>query len=103
MVFEMPGRTDHQAVSLVAALKELEQIVATKGLDPLPCPENRQSEGMILPEHPFEEVVNVVVGGILDHPDLLEDHRPLPTDLRLVEAGRGKDVGQKIDGQLRMV
>jgi hypothetical protein len=103
MVFEMPGRGDHETIPLVAALKELEQIAATKGLDPFLCPEDGKPEGMVLPEHPLEEIVDIVIGGVFDHPDLLEDHRPLPVELRFVEARPGKEIGQEIDRQLQMV
>ena len=103
VVRTIPRRADHEAISPVAGLKELQQIAATKGLDPFLRPENGKSEGVVPPEHLLEEIMDVVVGGVFDHPDLLEDHRPLPADLRLVEARPGEDIGQKIDGQLQVV
>ena len=96
----MPRGGNHETISPVTGLKESEQAVATEGRDSLLCPENGKSEGMVLPEHPLEKIMDKIVGGIFDHPDLLENDRSLPADLGLVETGPGEDIGQQIDGQL---
>ena len=83
IVPEIPGRGENEIASPIVAPEETEQIVAAEGFNPLLRPENGQTEGMSFPEHPVEEIMDVIVGGVFDHPDLLEDHRPLPADLLL--------------------
>jgi len=50
------------------------------------------------PERLGEEVVDHVVGRVLDALHLVENHLALTLDLFGVEAGLGHDVGQKVDG-----
>ncbi len=102
-VFEIPGRGKNQLPAPIAGLEVTEEIIAAEGFDPFLRPENGQTEGMSFPEHPFEQIMDVIVGGIFDHPDLLEDHRPLPVDILLGKARTGENIGQKIDGHLQVV
>jgi hypothetical protein len=53
-------------------------------------------------QHLGEEVVHHVVGGVVVHPDLLEDHGPLRVDVVLGELGEAQHVGQDVDRQLEV-
>ena len=65
--------------------------------------EDRTAQGMIGPERRHENLVNEIVGCVLDHLDLFEDDAALHLDVFIGEAGRGDDVGQKIEGCVNLL
>ena len=67
-------------------------MIALERKDVFLHPRDGVSEGMIPPKGAVEEVVDVVIGGILHHLDLLEDHHPLPFYLLGVEGGMGNNI-----------
>ena len=58
---------------------------------------------MLGPDLRREEVVDDVVGRVLDHPDLLQDHRLLALQLLGVEERVQQDVGQEIDRERQVL
>ena len=58
---------------------------------------------MILPEPLREDFVDEVVGRVLDHFDLLDDHFLLALDVLGSERRISNDVGQDVDGERQML
>ena len=65
--------------------------------------ENRPAERVIGPEPAGEQLVDEVVGRVLDHLDLFEDDLLLALDLGGVEGRRGDQVREHVDGQRQML
>ena len=58
---------------------------------------------MTLPEALGEQLMNQVVGRVLDHLDFFEDHFLFTTDVDLAERRVHDDVGQHLDRQRQML
>ena len=65
--------------------------------------ENGATERVILPEALREQLVDEVVGRVLDHLDLFEDHLLLALDIVRTERGVQHDIGQDVDGQRQVL
>ena len=61
------------------------------------------AERVVFPEFLLEEIVYVVVRGIIQHVDFLEHDRFFLADFIRVENGVPEDVRQEIDGHVQMV
>ena len=57
--------------------------------------ENRPAERVVGPEGGDEDLVNEIVGRVLDHLDLFEDDAALDFQIVVGEARRDDDVGQQ--------
>ena len=58
---------------------------------------------MIFPESLSEELVDEVVGGVLDHLDLFDDDLLLALDVVGTEGGIANDVGEDVERQRQML
>ena len=74
-----------------------EDVLPRKGTYILRLPQDWPPHGLSLPEGLQEEVVNQVIGGILNHLYLLKNDPSLPLDLLLGKAGVYNDIREKIN------
>ena len=65
--------------------------------------EDRTADGVVGEERLAEQVVDEVVGLVLRHQDLLEDHRPLGLDLVGPERRRPHDVAQDPEPEVEVL
>ena len=65
--------------------------------------ENRPAERMVLPESLREELVDEIVGRVLDHLDLFDDDLLLALDVVGRERRVADDVGQDVDGERQVL
>ena len=65
--------------------------------------EDRTSQGMVGPERAGEDLVDQIVGRVLDHLDLFEDDLLLALDLGGVEGRRGDQVRQHVHGERQVL
>jgi hypothetical protein len=84
-VVDVAGGGDHQVRRLVVAPVEPEHLVAAHAVDAGDGPEDRPAERVPGPQRLGEQVVHEVVGRVLVHVDLLEDHLPLALEVLPVE------------------
>ena len=103
LVLHVPHGGNHQVVPPVALLEELQNLCALECVDGVPRPEDGHAQGVPLPEMLLEDVVDVLVGRVLHHADLLEDDGFLLVDVIEVEQRVDEDVGQQVDGQREVV
>ena len=71
--------------------------------DRLTAAQDRAAQGVPGPDLPCEQIVDDVVGRVLDHLDLLQDDRFLALQLVGVEERVQEDVGQEIDGERQVL
>jgi hypothetical protein len=102
-VIDIAGRGHDHVRRDVSAAEVLVQRVGCQGVDRLRGSENGPAEGMSLPERLGEQLVDQVVGRVLDHLDLFEDHLLLALDLVGDERRTQHDIGKKVDGQRQML
>ena len=97
------GQADNEMGTAVVVLYVVDQIVARD------CGNRGQGstdvapERMTRPHHLFEEAVDVILGQILVHLQLFEDHHPFAIDVIRGELGIGHDVEENVDPELEVV
>ena len=96
------GRHDHVRRHVRAA-EIVAQRVAGEGLDRLLRAEDGPAERMPFPEMLREELVHEIVGRVLDHLDLFEDHLLLAADFFLDKRRAHHDVRQQVDGERQVL
>ena len=74
-----------------------------EGLHGLRPPENGPSQRVVLPEALREQLVDQIVGCVLDHLDLFEDHLLLALDVLGTERRVHHDIRQDVDGQRQVL
>ena len=80
-VLEVACRRDDQVAADVGAPEVRQQHVAGEAPDRLGRAENRPAERVVAPVLLGEQLVDEIVGSVLDHLDLFEDHLLLALDL----------------------
>ena len=99
---EVPGGRDDEAARHVVPAVEPVDLVARRGLDRVGGAEDGPAERMVRPERLGEEVVDDLLGRVLVHVDLLEDHLPLRVEVGGSEPRVLEHVGEVVDGQLQV-
>ena len=98
LVLDVADRHDDQVRRDVGAAEEIQEDVAIEGRDRLGRAEDRPAQRVPVPEPLREELVDEVVGRVLDHLDLFEDHLLLALDVVGPEGRIEHDVGQDVPG-----
>ena len=102
VVVEGPGGRDDQVGGPVPVGVERGDVVALHLLDRGLRAERLATQGMV-GEHRLEQAgVDDVVGRVLVHEDLFEDHLALGVDLGRPEGGTGHDVGQQVEAEVEL-
>jgi len=83
--------------------EELHEVGALEAADRRGRSGDRPRQRVAAPERLREEIVDVVVRRVLDLRDLLDDDVALPVDLFLGELRLREDVGQKVQGERKML
>ena len=99
LVLHVTGHRHRDAPRRVLLLEVPENGGPVERLHPLPLAEDGAAEGMPGPDLLREEIVDEVVGGVLHHLDLLEDHRLLLLDIVRREERPHQDVAEEIHRQ----
>jgi hypothetical protein len=99
LVLHVPGHRHRDAPGHVLLLEVAEDGAPVEGLHPVPYPQDGPPEGMPRPHPLREEIVDEVVGSVLDHLDLLEDHRLFLFDVLRGEERPHQDVAQQVHRQ----
>jgi hypothetical protein len=97
-VLEIAGGRDDQVAPDVRLTEVAEQHVLRERRHRLGGAQDRPAERVIGPVLLGEELVNQIVGGVLDHLDLFEDHLLLALDLVEREGGMEHQVRQDVEG-----
>ncbi len=80
----------------------VKQLLATGLFNGFNRPVDRQSKGILLPEILLEKHMDELIGGILHHPDFLNDHALLAVYFRRVKNRLEKKIRKKIGQQWKM-
>ena len=99
---DVAGRRDHEVPGDVVPPVEAVDRAACGGLDRVDRAEDRAAERVIGPQRLGEEVVHEVLGRVLVHVDLLEDHLPLGVEVRRTDHRVLQHVREVIDRQLQV-
>ena len=103
IVIEVSDR-DHHEIRRDVGLREIvAQRFLIEGADARRRAENRPPERMVVPETLGEQLVDQVVGRVLDHLDLFEDDLLLALDVFVQEQRVGDQVRQDLDRQRQML
>src|SRR3954451_23391611 len=97
VVVDVAGRRHHDVRRLVVVGVVRGDLVAGDGLDGGLAPRDLTTEGVAREQRAGEHVVDEVVGRVVAHPDLLEDHLALRFDLVGAQRGRPHDVGEDVE------
>ena len=97
------GDRDHDPRRHVLLAEVAQDDVAAVAGHRLARAEDRAPQGVPLPDLGGEQVVDQVVGGVLHHLDLLQDHRLLTLELLGVEDGVQQDVGEEVHGERQVL
>jgi hypothetical protein len=103
VVLDVAGRRDDQVRRAVGAREIRPQPLAGERLDGFLRAEDRAAERMVGPEVLGEQLMDQIVGRILDHLDLFEDDLLFPIDVFLAEARPHDDVREDLDGERQML
>ncbi len=98
-MMEASCRANNDAVGRVVLRKELMDLFASEGLDTLGGAANRKPKGVIPPADAVEKIVNIIIGCIFHHLDLLKDDHPLLFHVARYHEGMEEDIGQEVNGQ----
>ena len=96
------GRYDQVARRIRIGKVAAEQI-GVERLDGIAGAEDRAAERVVLPEALGEELVDQIVGRVLDHLDLFDDDLLLALDVDRRKRGIEHDIRQDVDGQRQML
>jgi hypothetical protein len=102
-MLDLPRRRDHQAVWPIAFGDEVEEVLLLEGLHRLGAAAYRKAQRMLGPILQVEEVVDVIVRGILALQDLLHDDGALAFDLFGIEARVHQNIGQDVLGERQVL
>ena len=102
-MLEVAGGGNDDVLGRVGAPEMVAQPLLRERLDALFGPKDRPAQRMALPERLGENLVDEIVGRVLDHLDLFEDDLLLAFDVDLVERGAKDDVRQDVDGKRQML
>src|SRR4030042_1976282 len=99
LMLEIPCCTDDDPVRLIMGSKKLLDLISPKGLNPFFAPADRKAKGVISPAGPIKKIVNIIIGSILHHLDLLKDDHPFLLHILFIHEGMKKDIGEEVDGK----
>ena len=102
-VLQVAGGRDDEVRRDVGVAEVLEEQRPRERLDGLRRAENRTAERMAGPVVLGEDLVDEIVGRVLDHLDLFEDHLLLALDVLVGELRMQDDVGQQVDRQRQVL
>ena len=102
-VLEVAGGRDNDVLGRVGAAEMVAQPLLCQRLDALFGAEDGPSQRMPFPERLRENLVHEIVGRVLDHLDLFEDHFLFAVDVDLVERRTQDDVGKDVDGERQVL
>ena len=98
VVLDVTGGHDHQAPRHVVALVEPPHLVTGGGGDALHRPQDGPAEWVVGPQRLVQQVVDQVVGRVLVHVDLFQDHLALGLEVRSADHRVLEHVGEVVDG-----
>ena len=98
-MLDLAGSGKHQAPRPVVPSHILDQRLARHLADDGLRTQDRAAHRLVGVGRLLQQVEHEVVGGVLDLPDLLQDHMPLLLELSGVEARMLQDVGQDVGGE----
>jgi hypothetical protein len=101
-VFEVADGDDHEVRRDVGLREIVLQRLLVERVDALRRSENRTAERMIAPEPFREDLVDQIVGRVLDHLDLFEDHLLLALDVFVGEERIADQIGEDVDRERQM-
>ena len=102
-VIEIAGGRDDHVRRDVGVVEILPQRLLIERLDGLRDAENRPAERMALPVGLGEDFVDQIVGRVLDHLDLFENHLLLAFDVVFLERGVKDDVGEDVERERQVL
>ena len=103
VVVDVAGNGDGHHLGPVAALVVALDLVAAERLDRLGRPGDRPGQRGAGPGRRCEQVVHHVVGIVVVHGDLVEDHLPLGLDVLGGDQGGGDHVAEDVDRHRQVV
>jgi hypothetical protein len=96
---KIPCGANNDSVGQIVFLKKLIDPVTLQGLDKFGSPKNWKTQRMIPPTGPVEQIMNVIVRGILYHLNLLKDDHSLLLHVFIIDERMEENVGKEIDGK----
>ena len=96
-------RPDDEVRQPVVGVGVLEDVVAGQAGDRLLCAGDVSSQRMFRPDHLFQQVQHVVLGLVLIHLQLLQDHHPLTLHIVRRELRVRHDVGKDVEPELEVL
>ena len=96
---EAPRDRDHHVLGVIVRLVVFRDRVATHRGDGVLRTRDLAPEWVAREQGVREEIVDEVVGRVVTHPNLLEDHLTLRLDLFAAESRRPHDVGQDLQSK----
>ena len=103
VVLEVAGRGDDHVRGVVVLRVVLDDRLARHRGDRLGRPEHRTAERVVGEDRLREQVVEQLVGRVVAHVDLFEDHLALGVHLLGVDGRRPDDVGEDVERELEPV
>ena len=103
VVVHITRRREDHGVARVVAADEVGDHTPLHVPDDLRAPQHGSADGLVREGGFLEVVEDDVVGRVLRLADLLKDDRPLPRQLRFIEGRVHQDVGDQIDGEVRVL
>ncbi len=101
-VFEIADGDDHEVRRHVGLREILLQRLLFHLADALRRAEDGAAERMIVPEPFREDLVDQIVGRVLDHLDLFEDHLLFALDVFFGEERIADQIGEDVDRERQM-
>jgi hypothetical protein len=102
-VFEIADRDDHEVRRDVRLREVFLQRLLVEGADALRGAEDRPAERMVVPEALGENLVDQIVGRVLDHLDLFEDHLLFALDVFFREQRVADQVREDLDRERQVL
>ena len=102
-VFEIADGDDDEVRRDVGLREICLQRLLVERADALRRAEDRTAERMVAPEAFREDLVDQIVGRVLDHLDLFEDHLLLALDVFFGEQRIADQIGEDVDGERQML
>src|SRR4030042_3801157 len=99
LMLEVSCCTDKDTLRRIAFFEKLIDLVSGKGLNQFHGSTYRRSQRVLAPTDPVEKVVDIVVRGILHHPNFLKNDHSLLFHIVWFHDGMEENIGQEVNSK----